>query len=112
MKIAISTNDGLMMAPSFENSEKFLVLNVVLGEIIKEEIRWKREPDKWTVEDIAAFLSDCSQVVVRRISESSSLLLSDKGIRVIRTNEEIITNIIVHYLEHEYREASDHCCCP
>jgi predicted Fe-Mo cluster-binding NifX family protein len=112
MKIAISTNDGLMMAPVFETCESFLILTIILGEIIEEEVRWRHEPGKMNLEEIFSQLSDCSLIIAGEISESSMRFSRDKSIPVIRTKEKIVTNVIVHYLEHQYREASDTCCCP
>jgi predicted Fe-Mo cluster-binding NifX family protein len=112
MKIAISTNDGLMTAPNFETSDGFLILTLIGGEIVKEEIRRKNKPALDDFDQVFSQLSDCSSVIVREISESSQQIFMDKSTPVIRTKEEIITNVIVHYLEHEYREASNTCCCP
>jgi predicted Fe-Mo cluster-binding NifX family protein len=112
MKIAISTNDGIRMAPAFEISDGFLILTIEFGEIVEEDIRWKQGSGKVNVGEILSQISDCSVIVVREISESSMQFLRNKSIDVFRTTEEIITNVIVHYLEHQYREASDHCCCP
>ena len=112
MKIAISTNDGLRMAPAFEISDGFLILTLEFGEIVEEDIRWKQESGHGNNREILSQLSDCSVIVVREISESFIQFFRNKSVDVFRTEEEIITNVIVHYLEHQYREASDHCCCP
>jgi predicted Fe-Mo cluster-binding NifX family protein len=112
MKIAISTNDGLMIAPAFESSDGFLILTLIGGEIVKEEIRRNSQPGPVEIEKAFSQVSDCSLIIAREISESSAHFFKNKNIPVIRTEEEIITNIIVHYLEHEYREASNTCCCP
>ena len=112
MKIAIPTNDGLRIAPAFDTSDGFLILTLVLGEIVDEEIRPKHNSGLVDLDQAFSQLSDCSLVVVREISESSARFFQNKNIPVIRTEEEIITNIIVHYLEHEYQEASNTCCCP
>ena len=112
MKIAISTNDGLRMAPSFEISDGFLILTIEFGEIVEEDIRWKQDSAKMNISETVSQLSDCSVIVVREISEPGIQFFRNKSIDVFRTEEEIITNVIVHYMEHQYREASDHCCCP
>jgi predicted Fe-Mo cluster-binding NifX family protein len=112
MKIAIPTNDCLMIAPVFETSDEFLILTIMLGEIVEEEIRQRQEPGKIDPDQIFPQLLDCSLIVVREISESSAQYFRSKSIRIMRTEEEIITSIVVHYLEHEYRDASNTCCCP
>jgi predicted Fe-Mo cluster-binding NifX family protein len=112
MKIAISTNDGLMIAPAFENSDGFLILTLTGGEIIKEEIRRNSQPGPVEIQRAFSQVSDCSVIIAREISESSAQFFKNKSIPIIRTKEEIITNILVHYLENEYREASNTCCCP
>jgi predicted Fe-Mo cluster-binding NifX family protein len=112
MKIAIPTKDGLMIAPAFETADEFLILTIVLGEIVEEEIRRRQEPGKIDLDQTFSQLLDCSLIVIREISESSANYFRSRSIRIMRTEEEIITSIIVHYLEHEYRDASNTCCCP
>jgi predicted Fe-Mo cluster-binding NifX family protein len=112
MKIAIPTNDSLMIASSFETCDEFLILTIMLGEIVEEEIRQRQEPGKIDLYQTFPQLLDCSLIVVREISEPSTKYFRSKGIRIMKTEEEIITSIVVHYLEHEYRDASNTCCCP
>jgi predicted Fe-Mo cluster-binding NifX family protein len=112
MKIAISTNDGIRMAPALETSDGFMILTLMLGEIVEEEIRSFHNPGKEDSGDVFSQVSDCSMVIVQNITESSMQSLCEKNIAVFRTKEEIITNVIVHYLEHQYREASNTCTCP
>jgi predicted Fe-Mo cluster-binding NifX family protein len=112
MKIAISTNDGLSMAPDFEHSERFLIMTIVLGEIVDQEMRHSHGSGKAHLEKTVTALSDCSGLIVRNISDASAQFLTDNGIPVISPEAEIITNVIVKYLERGYRVASDTCCCP
>jgi predicted Fe-Mo cluster-binding NifX family protein len=112
MKIAISTNNGIRMAPAFETSRGFMVLTLKLGEIVEEEMRPFRNPGNEVSGDLISQVSDCSTVIVRNITENSMQFLCENKIAVHRTKEEIITNVIVHYLEHQYREASNTCTCP
>jgi predicted Fe-Mo cluster-binding NifX family protein len=112
MKIAVSTNDGLHVAPDFEGARGFLFFTVALGEITHQEWCPSARPGNLPVEEKVSALSDCSGIIVRNIQSSSSRLLQDHGIPVIRSGGEIITNVIVQYLEREYRSASNTCCCP
>ncbi|MEI6883309.1 MAG: NifB/NifX family molybdenum-iron cluster-binding protein [Bacteroidota bacterium] len=113
MKAAIPTNDGIKMAPSFEQAKGFLILNIELGRVVNEELVWKSISNRLTNPvDNMTLLSGCSAVITEKISEQNIAGLSSNGITLVQSNDSIITNTIVHYLEHEISKAADHCCCP
>lgn len=113
MKIAIPTNDGILMAGSFEESKGFLILDIQLGHIQKEELVWKSNGNRLThpVDDIT-LISGCSSVITENISEKNTAGLSAKGISLVRSHEQIITNTIINYLENVAGKTADFCCCP
>lgn len=113
MKAAIPTNDGLKMAPSFELAKGFLILNIELGRVVNEELVWKSISNRLTNPvDPMTLLSGCSTLITDQISEQNMAGLSSNGITLVQSKDNIITNSIVHYLEHEISNATDHCCCP
>ncbi|MEI6577547.1 MAG: hypothetical protein WCO63_15330 [Bacteroidota bacterium] len=112
MKIAIATTDGLNMSSSYEEARGFLIIKENFNEIVHEELRWKPGLEKTDFNRDYLMISACSQLVVREISVAAKQFFMDKGIAVFVTKEDIITNVILHFLEKHYREASNTCCCP
>ena len=112
MKIAVSTNDGLNMAPSFEKAEGFLIVTEFQKEIVHEEMRWKPETGKQDCVEQYSRISDCSYLFVKDISEPAMKYFSNLGILIITTDQKIVTNVIINYLDQYSREASNTCCCP
>ena len=113
MKAAIPTNDGIMMASLFEQAKGFLVLNIELGKIVKEELIWNNT--RYIADSPEGFLAplnECSAVFAEKIADSLKSALGKKGISLIRSHDSIITNVIVNYLENEVGKAADYCCCP
>ena len=113
MKAAIPTNDGIMMATSFEQAKGFLIVNIELGEVVKEELILNKAG--YTADSPEGYLTqinDCSAVFADAITGSLKSLLNNKGITLIQSKDSIITNVIVHYLEREVGKAADYCCCP
>ncbi|MCX6305211.1 MAG: hypothetical protein NT040_09590 [Bacteroidetes bacterium] len=113
MKIAIPSNDGLMLCHDFGHSRGFLVLTVELGEIIREEMRWNKLSDILCSDDgLLAPIHDCQIVLADAIGNSSKALLAGKNIAVTHTSESIITNAFLQYKENTLRREANTCCCP
>jgi predicted Fe-Mo cluster-binding NifX family protein len=112
MKFAIPTNDGINVAPDFESAKGCLVVTLVLNDIVHEDLRWRSDQPGSGTGLLCSAVADCSLVIVRKITSEGKNMFREKNITLIQTGEEIITNAIVHYLEHEYREAANTCCCP
>jgi predicted Fe-Mo cluster-binding NifX family protein len=112
MKAAIPTNDGLIMAPSFEDARGFLVLNIELGKVVKEEMIGSKPGRSSMAGNVFDLLKDCSAVLAGNITDASKTILEKRNISVISSHDSIITNIIIDYLEHEAGKVADTCCCP
>ena len=113
MKIAIPTNDGLMICPGFGESKGFLVLTIELGEIIREEIRWHPQNDLLASSGILfPLIGDCQIVMVNSLGPVSKELLSEHKIEIFQTRESIITNAYVHYQDEILTKEANTCCCP
>ncbi len=113
MKIAIPTDDGLKISPDFRKAKGFLILTVKFGELTDETMQWDAsgEPEL-SPEGLLAGIRGCSVLIVKKIDDLFCRILGDNAVECIITKEEIITNILVRYLENEFRKASDTCCCP
>ncbi|MEI8005268.1 MAG: NifB/NifX family molybdenum-iron cluster-binding protein [Bacteroidota bacterium] len=112
MKAAIPTNDGLMMASSFEEARGFLVLNIELGKVIKEEMIGSNAGRSSTAGNVFDLLNDCTAVLTGNITDASKTILENRNISVIASQDSIITNVIMNYLGHEVGKVADTCCCP
>ncbi len=112
MKAAIPTNDGLMMASSFEDARGFLVLNIELGKVVKEEMIGSKPGRSSVAGDVFDLLKDCSAVLAGNITDASKTILEKRHISFIPCRDMIITNVIMNYLEHEAGKVADTCCCP
>jgi hypothetical protein len=113
MKIAIPTDDGIMLPASSKNSKGYLVLTINGGEITNEELRWNKLSDLLTSENgIPQSLNDCPCVIVNPCFNGLEGLIKSKKIEAIITKEVIITKVIMEYLNITMRRESNICCSP
>lgn len=112
MKAAIPTDDGLTMASSFEEAKGFLVLNIEFGKVVREEMIGNKPGSTSANGNVFDLLNDCTAVLACNISDSSKAILENRKISVIDSQDNIVTNVIINYLEHEVGKVTDTCCCP
>jgi hypothetical protein len=112
MKFAIPTNDGINVASDFTSAKGCLIVTLVLGEIVKEDLRWRDPSSGLDTHQICSAVEDCTLVIIRDPDPGTRKMFDERNMTVIATKDGIITNAIVHYLEHEHLEASNTCCCP
>jgi len=113
MKIAIPTDDAIMLSAHVNNPKGYLVLTVEGGEIINEELRWNKLSDILTSDNgIFHNLMDCSAVMVNITSKNIDEYFQAKNIEIITTREVIITKVILDYLEVTMLRESNLCCSP
>lgn len=113
MKIAFPTNDGLSFCSDFSQSKAFLILTCELGEITGEEMRWNKTNDVIFNSDLFLTpINDCQVVMANDIGPLFTGLLRGKKKDIVLTQESIITNAYVHYLENSLRKEANTCCCP
>jgi predicted Fe-Mo cluster-binding NifX family protein len=113
MKAAIPTNDGILMAGSFEQAKGFLIFDIKVGQIVKEELVWNKTayvPD--SPEAFINPISGCSATFANTISDNLRSVILKNGIDLISSKDDIITNVILHYLENEVKQEANYCCCP
>jgi predicted Fe-Mo cluster-binding NifX family protein len=113
MKAAVPTNDGLKMACSYEDSKGFLILDLELGHVVKEEMVWKTNGSRISnPPDSLNLIKGCNALITESISEKNRLELAGSGIEVYKYNDDFITNNVMEFLTREAGKAADYCCCP
>ena len=113
MKIAIPTDEGIMMSAYAQNPIGYLVLTVEGGEITGEELRWNKLSDMLTSENGTLHnLTDCSLLMVNIVTPGLQEFLSQTPVVAIATKEVIITRIIMEYLNVTMYRESNTCCSP
>ena len=113
MKIAIPTDDGFMINQQFTTAKGFLVSTIQFGEVVEQEMRWNLNNEIPTSEDESyKTLVDCDKVIVREIEFNQSNFLQLQKKEVIKTEETIVTKVLMQYLQTVMQKESDTCCCP
>jgi len=113
MKIAIPTDDGLIVAQQFSSARGFLVLTIQLGEIVQQEMRWNSSHDIFTANNAYySNLMDCDSVIVHGRGSNSRIYLQSLQKEIIDTDETIITKALIKYLNNSMLKETNVCCCP
>ena len=113
MKIAIPTEDGFTVNQHFTPVRGFLVSTIQFGEVVRQEMRWNPESEIRTSEDRSyQNLFDCEKVIVREIDFNESNNLQSQKKEVIKTEETIITNVLMQYLSTSLQKEANTCCSP
>ena len=113
MKIAIPTDDGFTINQHFTPAKGFLVSAIQLGEVVDQEMRWNLNSEISVNKDESyKNLFDCDKVIVREIDYNQTGFLQSHKIDVIKTEEKIVTKVLMHYLQEFLQKESDTCCCP
>lgn len=113
MKLAIPTNDGLTINKDFTLKMGFLVSTIQFGEVVEQEMRWNLNNEILGSESSPyKEIVDCNKVIVSEISSNQNDFLRLKKIDVIKTNETIVTKILIQFLQNLLHKESNTCCCP
>jgi predicted Fe-Mo cluster-binding NifX family protein len=100
MKIAIPTDDGLIVRTRFSSSRGFMVATVKSGKIIHQEMRWNLLSEMMTSEDGYFYnLADCDIVIVKEVGHVHAQILEIKNITIARTGETEIMAAFLQYLK-------------
>lgn len=113
MKIAVPTHDGIRIAEDLGQADAFLVFTIQGEEIVFEEMR-KNRFNTWFNTNMGplALISDCALVLVNQVDLLFCEMIRENHMECLSTEERLITNALLRYLEHEYRSESNTCCCP
>lgn len=112
MKAAIPTDDGLRISNSFEQAKGFLIFDVESGHLKDIELVWNKNKFSDSEDTFLNPLTGCKIAFAHEFDENLRKVLQMKGINPVSSPDDIITNLIVHYLESEIHQESDYCCCP
>lgn len=113
MKIAVPTQKSLQVAPDLGQADAFVVLTIQGGEIVHEELRKiTRNINAGDGMGFLAPIHDCSAVILNKQDEEYCKLIRENRLDCYPTEEILVTNAILRYLEHEYLKESNTCCCP
>ena len=113
MKIAIPTNDGFTVNQGFNQEQGFLVTTIRLGEVVQQEMRWNQQSEILaSAGGTYKNLSDCDKIIVREINIEMREYLQLHSKEVIKTEETIITTVLMQYLQEVLQKESNTCCCP
>ncbi len=100
MKIAIPTDDGLIVRTRFSSSRGFIVAKVKSGKIVHQELRWNLLSEMITSEDGYFYnLADCDVVILKEVGPTHTQILEMKNITVARTRETDVTTAFLQYLK-------------
>jgi len=100
IKIAIPTDDGLNVKSSYKNSRGFMVVTVISGKIIHQEMRWNLLSEMMTSEDGCFYnLADCDVVIVNEIGSAKARIFESKNIIIARTGETDLMAAFLKYLK-------------
>ena len=132
MNLLIPTNDGIYIAPDFDEAHKFRFLSIVNGSVKKDEIRIINEgiekefqsgiygktgtnsgKKEISLSKMKSRNPEFQYIVIaNRISKKSEKKLNENNFEVLLTTETNITNAILYYLKYHATSESDYCCCP
>jgi predicted Fe-Mo cluster-binding NifX family protein len=100
MKIAVPTDDGVLITNQFKGSRAFLVSTVKEGKITRQELRWNLLSEMMTSKHGYFYnLCDCNTVLVSNIGEGHTALLEARKMVVLRTDKTLISEILSSYLK-------------
>jgi len=100
IKIAIPTDDGLMVRSRFSSSRGFLVATIESGKIIHQELRWNLLSEMIISEHGSLYnLCDCDAVIVNEIGQCQYQRLKAEKKDIIQTVETDIPKAFIKYLD-------------
>jgi len=103
MKIAIPTDNGLIVGPQCRCSRGFLVATVKAGKIVRRELRWNLLSEILTSEDGLFYnLCDCDVLIVDQISEAHREHLKTKNKKIVQTDETNVGKAFVNFLSSNH----------
>jgi len=99
IKIAIPTDDGLMVNQQFKGSRGFIVATILEGKIVHQELRWNLLSEILTSEHGSFYnLDDCDVVIVNEIGPRQRELLQVIKKKIVQTNQTEIPKALLDYV--------------
>jgi predicted Fe-Mo cluster-binding NifX family protein len=100
IKIALPSDDGLLVGQRFIASRGFLVATADHGVIVDQEMRWNLISEILT-SDLGFFynLEDCDVVIVNQIGSCNRKRLEALGKEIFRTDQTEASEALAEFLE-------------
>jgi predicted Fe-Mo cluster-binding NifX family protein len=100
VKIAIPSDDGILVGQKFKSSRAFVVATIDNGEILRQELRWNLISEIMTSPHGYYYnLTDCDAVIVNEIGDGHTKLLGSINKEVFLTEESLVNNAFRVYLK-------------
>jgi hypothetical protein len=117
MILIIPTDDGISISTDLKKAENFLILTTLNGLIEYEEIK---KAGKGGIINLLEIIKGSRNyhdngsfsLVVRSGNAEDSLPSNQGNLRILRTNDNNITNALIYFLREEATKESDYCCQP
>ncbi len=115
INILIPTDDGLAIAPDFDQASSLRLLTVSNGIIKNDTIRAASQVDR-LISTNPVFQNrnplDRPVIIARGISEETEESFRSDNCEVLHTRETNIVNALMSYLKNAAAAESNYCCCP
>ena len=99
IKVAIPTDDGLVIGKQLRGSRGFMVATIKSGKIVHKEIRWNLISEMMTSEHGTLYnLCDCDTVIVNEIGQCYCKRLKAEKRDIVLTVETKINRVFGEYL--------------
>ena len=103
MKVAIPTDDGLIVRQHFRGSRAFIVATVKEGMIVHQDLRWNLLSEILTSEHGSFYnLVDCDILIVNEIGNCQREILKTIEKEIIHTDQTEISKAFVDFMESVY----------
>jgi predicted Fe-Mo cluster-binding NifX family protein len=113
MKIAIPSDDGFTIHQEKLPVKGFLVSTVQFGEVVQQDMRWIPSGENGASDKgNNAILDDCDTLIIRDMGSDQYDFLALHDIEIVKTEETIITNVLMQHIEKVMHKESNICCCP
>jgi hypothetical protein len=100
IKIALPTDDGLLIGQKFMGARGFLVATVEGGKILHQEVRWNLISEILTSDYGFLYnLEDCDMVIVNEIGGCNRERLMALSKKIIRTDQTEIPKALIQFLD-------------
>ena len=100
IKIAIPTDDGMIVRSRFSSARGFMVATINSGQIIHKEIRWNLLSEMITSKDQYFYnLADCDIVLVKEVGPAHARILENRNILIGKTEEPQLMEAFLQYLK-------------
>jgi predicted Fe-Mo cluster-binding NifX family protein len=100
IRVAIPTDDGLMVSQDFLGSRAFIVATVKAGLIVHQDLRWNMLSEILTSEHGCFYnIVDCTVIIVNEIGNCNREFLKSLRKKIVHTDQTLINKAFAEYLD-------------